>query len=76
MTRDLAPPFAAAHLNQAIVDKTLAGTTFAEFDRLVQGSVTLEGMTYHGGGHLGVGGDLGVVSDLIVATLELRLTFE
>lgn len=29
---------------------------------MAQGKIDVEGLTYHGGGHLGVGGELGMVS--------------
>lgn len=55
--------FAVAHLNETEVKYTLAAQNFYEFDIRVEGGVTVEEMTYHGGGHLGVGGDLGEVSN-------------
>ncbi|KAH8880185.1 Di-copper centre-containing protein [Thozetella sp. PMI_491] len=64
LTRDIAPPFAIAHLSKTEVDYTLAASIFAEFDIRVQGGITLDGMTYHGGGHLGVGGDLGEIGNV------------
>jgi tyrosinase len=36
--------------------------TFYEFDIRVEGGIDIPSLTYHGGGHLGVGGDLGEVS--------------
>jgi len=47
-----------------VVASALAGKTFKDFDIVVQGRVDVAGITYHGGGHLSVGGDLGVVSSL------------
>jgi tyrosinase len=61
LTRDFAPVFATSHLNKTNVQETLQAKSFAEFDVLVQGGVTPSTFTYHGGGHLGVGGELGVV---------------
>jgi len=47
-----------------VVASALAGKTFKDFDIVVQGRTDVAGITYHGGGHLSVGGDLGVVSSL------------
>jgi tyrosinase len=47
-----------------MVARALAGTTFEEFDIVVQGGISVPEMTYHGGGHLSVGGDLGVMGDV------------
>ncbi|KAF2491927.1 Di-copper centre-containing protein [Lophium mytilinum] len=70
MTRDLSPSFASQKLNSAVVAKTLAGKTFQAFDIQVQGTTTVEGITYHGGGHLGVGGDLGVIGDIYASPAD------
>ncbi|OCK85065.1 Di-copper centre-containing protein [Lepidopterella palustris CBS 459.81] len=64
LTRDLSPYFASLKLNSTVVTTALSGQTFRDFDVYVQGTVTTDGMTYHGGGHLSVGGDLGVVGDV------------
>ncbi|OJD30821.1 tyrosinase central domain protein [Diplodia corticola] len=64
LKRDFSPSFASQKLNMTMVDKVLAGKTFQEFDVAVQGWVSIDGLTYHGGGHLGVGGDLGDIGDL------------
>lgn len=47
-----------------MVDRALAGETFQEFDIVTEGQVNVDGLTYHGGGHLGVGGELGAIGDL------------
>jgi tyrosinase len=50
-------------LNHTIVEWTLSSDSYAVFDHRVQGlGLEPEGMTYHAGGHLGVGGDIGEVS--------------
>ncbi|OMP82960.1 hypothetical protein BK809_0001151 [Diplodia seriata] len=64
LTRDFSPWLASQKLNMTMVDKALAGKTFQEFDIAVQGRVEVDGLTYHGGGHLGVGGELGAIGDL------------
>jgi tyrosinase len=64
LTRDFSPYFASQTLNSSVVASALAGKTFKDFDIVVQGRVDIAGTKYHGGGHLSVGGDLGVVSSL------------
>lgn len=61
LTRDFAPLFATSKLNETNVKRTLRAKSFAEFDILCQGGITPPVFTYHGGGHIGVGGELGVV---------------
>ncbi|KAI1840816.1 hypothetical protein JX266_012964 [Neoarthrinium moseri] len=64
LTRDLAPPFAIEKLNHAAVLHALEAPNYYEFDIRVEGGVDVPGMTYHGGGHLGVGGDLGEIGNV------------
>ncbi|KAH7142057.1 hypothetical protein EDB81DRAFT_843507 [Dactylonectria macrodidyma] len=64
LTRDISPEFAISKLNQCIVDWTLEAEDFYEFDRRVQGGVTTTSQGYHGGGHLGIGGDIGEMGDM------------
>jgi tyrosinase len=64
LTRDIAPEFAISKLNQCFVDWTLEAGDFYEFDRRVQGGVTATKQGYHGGGHLGIGGEIGELSDI------------
>ncbi|KAM5350402.1 hypothetical protein ACJ41O_006907 [Fusarium nematophilum] len=59
-----APEYAISKLNQCIVDWTLEAEDFYEFDIRVQGGVTTDSQGYHGGGHLGIGGDTGELSDM------------
>jgi tyrosinase len=47
-----------------VVARALAAHDFAHFDIVVEGGVSVPNMTYHGGGHLSVGGDLGVMGDV------------
>jgi len=37
---------------------------FYEFERKVQGGTSVDELTYHGGGHLGVGDDLGIMGNV------------
>ncbi|KAH9905172.1 hypothetical protein F4778DRAFT_802652 [Xylariomycetidae sp. FL2044] len=64
LKRDIAPGFAADKLSAATVEWALQGDNFFEFDKRVQGGITVEAGTYHAGGHLGIGGDLGDIADI------------
>lgn len=64
MRRDIAPSFAISKLNQSRVDWTLEADSYYEFDIRVEGGITVPTHGYHGGGHLGIGGDLGEVGDV------------
>ncbi|KAH7009582.1 hypothetical protein EDB80DRAFT_762941 [Ilyonectria destructans] len=64
LTRDIAPEFAISKLSQCIVDWTLEAEDFYEFDIRVQGGVTATTQGYHGGGHLGIGGNIGEMGDM------------
>ncbi|CAM1501037.1 Fc.00g101990.m01.CDS01 [Cosmosporella sp. VM-42] len=64
LRRDLAPSFAITKLNQGVADWTLAAPNFYEFDIRVEGGITVPELHYHGGGHLGVGGDIGEVGNV------------
>jgi len=61
LRRDFAPAFAVSKCNGHDVKWSQIAETFADFDERVQGDVTVKGMTYHPGGHFGVGGELGDV---------------
>lgn len=58
----LCSPALHRKLNQAAVDRTMEASKFYEFDRRVQGPIDIKGLTYHGGGHVGIGASLGDVS--------------
>ncbi|CAJ2507926.1 Uu.00g091120.m01.CDS01 [Anthostomella pinea] len=64
LRRDIAPEFAASKLNSTMVDWVLSADNFLEFDIRVQGGISADAATYHGGGHRGVGGDLGEIADI------------
>lgn len=61
LRRDFAPAFAVSKCNGSELEWSQSAETFADFDERVQGDVSLQGMTYHPGGHFGVGGELGEV---------------
>jgi hypothetical protein len=69
LRRDFAPAFAVSKLNSTVVDYTLEAENYYEFDIRVEGGIDVVSMKYHGGGHLGVGGDLGEVSSLLMAAV-------
>ena len=63
LRRDFSPWLATRTLNSSLVSWTLESDSFALFDFRVQGvGIDVSGMTYHAGGHLSVGGDIGDVS--------------
>lgn len=63
LRRDFSPTWAITQLNHTLVDWVLDAADFFEFDRRVEGKTTSpDSMSYHGGGHLGVGGEIGDVS--------------
>jgi tyrosinase len=62
LTRDFSPWLATQKLNSSVVNHALSASNFSEFDIIVQGGIQVAELDYHGGGHLSVGGDLGVVS--------------
>uniref|UniRef100_A0A8H7NIK8 Tyrosinase copper-binding domain-containing protein n=1 Tax=Bionectria ochroleuca TaxID=29856 RepID=A0A8H7NIK8_BIOOC len=64
VNRDFAPQLCVVKLNQAVVDRTMEASKFYEFDRRFQGAIDIEGLTYHGGGHVGIGAELGDISDI------------
>jgi tyrosinase len=61
LRRDFAPAFAVSKCARSETEWSQTAKTFAEFDERAQGSIDLKGMTYHPGGHFGVGGELGDV---------------
>lgn len=61
LTRDFSPWFMSQTLNSSVVNWALKAPTFYEFDRRVEGGVTVADATYHSGGHKGIGGDIGEV---------------
>ena len=64
LRRDWVPDLMTRGLSTASVNDAIKEKTFGAFDKIAQGGVTLEEMTYHGGGHVGVGGELGTMQDV------------
>ncbi|KAF2761830.1 Di-copper centre-containing protein [Pseudovirgaria hyperparasitica] len=64
LRRDFSPWLASKKLRKSVVDLTLSKSHFATFDIAVQGMIDVPGLTYHGGGHLSVGGDIGMMGDV------------
>lgn len=50
-------------LNQHIVDWKLSAESFWDFNIRVAGGVTVETFSYYGGGQIGIGGELGELSN-------------
>lgn len=63
MTRDLAPYYAGRFLAKNQTDLTLKQQTFGHFARVMEGGSSFEQSGVHDGGHYGVGGTHGVLSD-------------
>jgi tyrosinase len=62
LRRDFAPLLAMQTASQSVVDFTNLATSFADYDHRVQAwNSSLSGVTTHGGGHFGVGGNVGDV---------------
>ncbi|KAJ9144979.1 Tyrosinase [Pleurostoma richardsiae] len=65
LQRDFSPWLATRTLNSSVESWTLSSDSFALFDHRVQGlSVEVSGMTYHAGGHMSVGGDIGEIGNM------------
>ncbi|OIW28973.1 Di-copper centre-containing protein [Coniochaeta ligniaria NRRL 30616] len=63
LRRDFAPAFAVSKCNGSEVEWSQRAETFADFDERAQGDIKVAGMTYHPGGHFGVGGELGELAN-------------
>lgn len=60
LIRDFSPYLVTWTLNSSLVDWALAADSYAVFDIRAQGDgISVWDMTYHGGGHAGIGGDVG-----------------
>ncbi|KFY26085.1 hypothetical protein V491_01474 [Pseudogymnoascus sp. VKM F-3775] len=64
LTRDFSPWLATQKLQLINAFTPFIQTQFSTFDIAVQGAIDVPGLTYHGGGHLSVGGDLGTMGDV------------
>ncbi|KAH6653182.1 hypothetical protein BKA67DRAFT_647138 [Truncatella angustata] len=65
LTRDFSPWLITQTLNTTVVDWGLSANSFAVYDYRTQGTgIEVSGMTYHAGGHLGVGGDIGTIGNM------------
>ncbi|KAH8657993.1 hypothetical protein BX600DRAFT_468500 [Xylariales sp. PMI_506] len=64
LRRDFSPWLVTQTLNSSVYDFTTSATTYFDLEHRSEGlSLAVEGITLHGGGHLGVGGDLGEMSN-------------
>ncbi|KAK8157966.1 hypothetical protein BKA80DRAFT_312349 [Phyllosticta citrichinensis] len=75
MTRDIASGFASAKLNSTMVEWTLSADNYLDFDVRAEGDVSVAGMTYHAGGHKGVGGDTGIIADRPVQGPDTKFAY-
>jgi tyrosinase len=65
LRRDFLPAFAHGALNTSIVASTKAAPTFFQLDRRMQNlKLEVSGVWTHGGGHFGVGGMVGEMSNM------------
>jgi tyrosinase len=64
LRRDWVPELMSRELTSAKVAEISTANNFAEFDKRVQGGIDYEALTYHGGGHVGIGGELGTIQDV------------
>ncbi|KAF8246821.1 Di-copper centre-containing protein [Wilcoxina mikolae CBS 423.85] len=64
LTRDISPLLMNRVLTAERVEYARSKKDFAHFDIEVQGGITFDTITYHGGGHLGIGGELGIMADI------------
>jgi tyrosinase len=64
MKRDFSPYLASFTINASVVSRVMSANNYAIFDLRAQGEgISVADMTYHGGGHLAVGGDTGDVGN-------------
>ncbi|KAH8199483.1 hypothetical protein TruAng_006359 [Truncatella angustata] len=62
--RDFSPSLAVQSLNSSVYAHVLAATNFFELEHRTEGiSLGISAMSLHGGGHLGVGGGIGDMSN-------------
>ncbi|PPQ86638.1 hypothetical protein CVT25_006822 [Psilocybe cyanescens] len=64
LTRDFSPYFAGRYLGANVTKLTMSAKDFGSFDRVVEGGPSFDASGLHGGGHYGVGGNLGIMGDL------------
>ncbi|KAK3934312.1 hypothetical protein QBC46DRAFT_359102 [Diplogelasinospora grovesii] len=65
LRRDFVPSLITQTVNSSVVAATLQVNTFFDLDHIIQGlSLEIPGMRTHAGGHLGVGGMVGEMSNM------------
>ncbi|EWC43835.1 hypothetical protein DRE_07279 [Drechslerella stenobrocha 248] len=67
LTRDFSPYFAGRYLQKNETARALTATNFYVFDDLVEGGPSYDASGIHGGGHYGIGGNLGTMGDLYLS---------
>lgn len=63
LRRDISPWLLSHSTNQGVVDRVLSRPDFMQFNMDLQGGVYPDNVTLHGGGHVGVGGNTGDLSN-------------
>ena len=75
LKRDLSPYFAGRYLAMNQTQLTLSQPDFGWFNTIMEGSTSFEASAVHGGGHYGVGGRFGTLSDPLDVSLKAEMTF-
>ncbi|KAK4186436.1 hypothetical protein QBC35DRAFT_524284 [Podospora australis] len=70
LKRDLSPYFAARYLGMNQTQLTLSQPDFGWFNTIVEGQPSFEASGVHGGGHYGVGGNMGQMGDLYTSPAD------
>ncbi|KAG6850331.1 hypothetical protein H0H93_014604 [Arthromyces matolae] len=64
LTRDFSPYFAGRYLGANATAQAMNQSDYGWFDKVIEGGPSFDASGTHGGGHFGVGGNLGVMGDL------------
>lgn len=64
LRRDISPWLISHSLNQSVVDRALSRPDYMQFNIDLQGGVNPDTMLLHGGGHVGIGGNTGDLSNV------------
>lgn len=71
LRRDFSPSVFSTTLNQSVLDWTRTASDFWTFEHYVEGlALAWPGVTTHGGGHFGVGGQIGEVRIIYCTSLN------
>ncbi|KAJ4397356.1 hypothetical protein N0V93_001581 [Gnomoniopsis smithogilvyi] len=66
LRRDFSPSVFSSAANQTVLDMTYTAENFWYLDTYIEGNIStgIPGITTHGGGHLGVGGQIGEMTNM------------